>query len=438
MRFQTRLAPRCDHRSMTSALLVLPSVGRGTSMVAGRSRRTKSILFCTFLRKSTSWIHSPPYLTWCGISAPNSRMTQDHMLKIAPLMISAFLAACPGVASAQAGVRHAVDAVIRPLMRRDGIPGMAVGVVVDGHARVFDYGVVSLRTRVPVRPDTLFEIGSASKTFTATLASYAVVTGHMALSEAVSRYFRSLRGTPFGDQVSLLNLVTHTPGGIPLQVPADVHTRSELIRYLRAWRPRYAPGTYRTYSNIGIGLLGVAAARSLHQRFAIVMQKDLLPTLGLNHTFVVVPAAMKANYAQGYTGSGRPVRLTPGVPLAGGLRHQNDGRGHGAIPGNQHGDDSCRSRCAARRVRHPYRVFQSRCTHAGHDLGAISVSGRAGAAVGGKRTGHAIRCGASQGAPTAAVAAGECVAQKDGLDPRIFDLRDLYSGAKVRGRPAVE
>lgn len=234
------------------------------------------------------------------------------MLKIAPLMISAFLAACPGVASAQAGVRHAVDAVIRPLMRRDGIPGMAVGVVVDGHARVFDYGVVSLRTRVPVRPDTLFEIGSASKTFTATLASYAVVTGHMALSEAVSRYFRSLRGTPFGDQVSLLNLVTHTPGGIPLQVPADVHTRSELIRYLRAWRPRYAPGTYRTYSNIGIGLLGVAAARSLHQRFAIVMQKDLLPTLGLNHTFVVVPAAMKANYAQGYTGSGRPVRLTPG------------------------------------------------------------------------------------------------------------------------------
>ena len=134
------------------------------------------------------------------------------MLKIAPLLISAFLAVCPGVASAQGGVRHAVDAVIRPLMRRDGIPGMAVGVVVDGHARVFDYGVVSLRARVPVRPDTLFEIGSASKTFTATLASYAVVTAHMSLSEAVSRYFRSLRGTPFGDRVSLLNLVTHTPG----------------------------------------------------------------------------------------------------------------------------------------------------------------------------------------------------------------------------------
>ena len=239
-------------------------------------------------------------------------MTQEHMLKIAPLMISAFLAAGPGVASAQGGIRHAVDAVIRALMRRDGIPGMAIGVVVHGHARVFDYGVVSLRTRVPVRPDTLFEIGSTSKTFTATLASYAVVTGHMSLSEHVRRYFPSLRGTPFGDRVSLLNLATHTPGGIPLQVPADIHTRAELMRYLRAWRPRFAPGTYRTYSNIGIGLLGLAAARSLHQRFATAMQKDLLAALGLEHTFVVVAAAMRADYAQGYTGSGRPVRLTPG------------------------------------------------------------------------------------------------------------------------------
>jgi len=242
----------------------------------------------------------------------DSTVKQDPKLKIALLMASAFLSVCPSVAWAQSGVRQAVDAVIRPLMRKEGIPGMAVGIVVAGHARVFDFGVASLRTRVAVKPDTLFEIGSASKTLTATLASYAVVTGHMSLSDPVSHYFPSLRGTPFGDEVGLLNLATHTPGGMPLQVPDNVHTRAELMRYLRAWRPRYAPGTYRTYSNIGIGLLGLAAARSLRQRFAIAMQADLLAALGLNHTFVVVPAAMRTDYAQGYTDRGRPVRMTPG------------------------------------------------------------------------------------------------------------------------------
>jgi beta-lactamase class C len=95
--------------------------------------------------------------------------------------------------------------------------------------------------------------------------------------------------------------------------PADVSVYdSTWLRNLRAWRPKYAPGAYRTYSNVGIGLLGLAAARSLHQHFAVVMQQDLLAALGLNHTFVVVPAAIRADYARGYTGRGWPVRLTPG------------------------------------------------------------------------------------------------------------------------------
>jgi beta-lactamase class C len=136
-------------------------------------------------------------------------------LRISTLFVSAILAACPSIGRSHDNTRPVVDAVIRPLMAKDGIPGMAVGVVVDGHSQVFDYGVASLRTHVPVTPDTLFEIGSASKTLTATLASYAVLTGHMALSDKVAKYFPSLRGTRFGEKVTLLNLATHTPGGIP-------------------------------------------------------------------------------------------------------------------------------------------------------------------------------------------------------------------------------
>jgi beta-lactamase class C len=107
-----------------------------------------------------------------------------------------------------------MDSVIRPLMQEYRIPGMAVAVIVNGKSYSYNYGVASLKTRQPVTDKTLFEIGSASKTFTATLASYAQVKGNLALSDSASKHLPSLRGSHF-DNVSLLNLGTHTAGGLP-------------------------------------------------------------------------------------------------------------------------------------------------------------------------------------------------------------------------------
>jgi len=109
-------------------------------------------------------------------------------------------------------IKAAVDMAIRPVMAKYSIPGMAVGITVAGKPYVFCYGVASTETRQPVTRDTLFEIGSVSKTFTATLASYAQVTGYLSFSDKTSKYLPTLQGSKFGD-VSLLNLGTHTPGG---------------------------------------------------------------------------------------------------------------------------------------------------------------------------------------------------------------------------------
>jgi beta-lactamase class C len=209
-------------------------------------------------------------------------------------------------------VQTAVAQVIRPLMQRHGIPGMAVGIAVDGRDHVYDYGVASKATGRPVTRDTLFEVGSITKTFTATLAAYAQVTGHLSLSDPATRYLPELRGSRF-DSVSLLNLGTHTPGGLPLQVPDAVTNDDELKTYLRQWQPSYAPGAYRTYSNIGIGLLGRIAARSMNQDFVAFVQGTLFPALGLEHTYLHVPKTQLDNYAQGYTKTDAPIRLAPGV-----------------------------------------------------------------------------------------------------------------------------
>ncbi|MCC8400306.1 beta-lactamase [Paraburkholderia sp. MMS20-SJTN17] len=211
-----------------------------------------------------------------------------------------------------AQLKPTVDAAIRPLMAKYHIAGMAVGVIEDGKPYVYNYGVASTQTGKPVTSDTLFELGSVSKTFTATLASYAQLDGKLSLSDGTERYLPTLRGRPFG-KVSLLNLGTHTPGGLPLQVPDDIHNDAQLLQYFHDWQPAHAPGTFRTYSNPGIGTLGLITAKAMGQDFTALMQQRVFPALGMKSTYIQVPAAKMADYAQGYTKDGEPIRLTGGV-----------------------------------------------------------------------------------------------------------------------------
>jgi beta-lactamase class C len=212
----------------------------------------------------------------------------------------------------QQKIKSAVDMAIRPVMAKYGIPGMAVGVTVAGKPYVFTYGVASTATRQPVTRDTLFEIGSISKTFTATLATYAQVTGHLSLSDKTSQYLPTLQGRPFGS-VSLLNLGTHTPGGLPLQVPDNIKNNDELMQYFKDWRSTYPPGTHRTYSNVGIGTLGWITAKSMGQDFATLMEQRLFPGLGMKNSYIHVPKSDMVNYAQGYTKGNTPIRMDSAV-----------------------------------------------------------------------------------------------------------------------------
>lgn len=251
-----------------------------------------------------------------GFVAPRSE-SDDVMRSIFFAAFAVWLPACtisPAAAAQNDNVRAAVTQAVRPVMKQYGIPGMAVGVTVDGRHYVFEYGVTSKATGKPVDASTLFEIGSVTKTFTASLVSYAQLTGKLSLSDKVSADFPPLRGTSF-DNVRLVNLGTHTAGGLPLQFPDDVRNDRDAIAYYQRWKPSHPAGTYRLYSNPSIMLLGFVAAKKMDADFARLMQRDLFAPLGLRNTFLTVPAGQLSRYAQGYTGAGAPRRMAPG-PLA--------------------------------------------------------------------------------------------------------------------------
>jgi len=230
------------------------------------------------------------------------------------------IAACLVAASSIAGhavddrarVQAIVDAAVRPVMEKNGIPGMAAGVTAGGNTYTFEYGVASKETGKPVTPSTMFELGSISKTFTVTLAALAEVNGQLSLSDKTAKYLPSMRGKPFGD-VTLMHLGTHTAGGFPLQIPHDVKTSDQLMTYFENWKPIYKPGTARTYANPSIGVLGVIAARAIGKDFATAMEGEIFPGLGLTSTYIHVPDAKMADYAQGYTRTDKPARMTEAI-----------------------------------------------------------------------------------------------------------------------------
>ena len=228
------------------------------------------------------------------------------------LALAALAWQLPGAARGDdSAIAAAVDGAFKPLLEAHDVPGLAVAVTIDGRQRFFSYGIATKDPKTPVTKDTLFEIGSISKTFAATLAAYAQERGKLSLQDHPGQYMPDLRGSAL-DQASLIHLGTYTAGGLPLQFPDGV-TNAGMAAYFRTWAPSAAPGMQRRYSNPSIGLLGHLTAFAMGRDYADLVEGELLPRLGLARSYIRVPDAEMARYAWGYTKANKATRVKPGV-----------------------------------------------------------------------------------------------------------------------------
>ena len=226
-------------------------------------------------------------------------------------LAAAVAAACFIPCACAADLQTVVDQAIRPLMEEYKVPGMAVAVTVNGKPAFFNYGLASKENHTPVSENTLFELGSVSKTFTATLASYAIDQGKLSLSDHPSRYIPQLKGSAI-DKATVLNLGTYTAGGLPLQFPDEIsNDEQHTLAYYRHWKPKAAPGQLREYSNPSLGLFGYIASRALKMNFDDAIEQQVISKLGLTSTYVRVPDSAMPNYAWGYD-QDQAVRMSPG------------------------------------------------------------------------------------------------------------------------------
>ena len=233
------------------------------------------------------------------------------MRRIAVLAAATLAMVQPALALDQARFERIATEIFAPIMAEHGVPGLALGVVIDGASHVFTAGVADPKTGRPVTVDTLFELGSVSKIFTVTLAARVEGDGLLDIDERVAAYMPDLDGTAFGD-LTLAALATHATGGMPLHPPEGVTSTARLHAWLARWKPAAQPSGTRSYSNLSIGVLGALVADRLGTSYAAAMDGDLLPALGMDGTFVRIPEARQGDYAMGTNRDGRPTRMNVG------------------------------------------------------------------------------------------------------------------------------
>lgn len=220
-----------------------------------------------------------------------------------------------------------VEKQIRSLLANTRGIGMTVGVLYGDEQLILGYGAVRSGTRQAPDGDTIYEIGSMTKVFTALLLAELSDEGRVALTDPVAKFMPSSVSVPrYNDtEITLGDLVSHLSGlpRVPdnlydirdwlslsvLRNPYRSYTPRRLYDFLSRCRLQSNAGTKFEYSNLGMGLLGYALAQSQGMSYEELVETRICNPLSMGDTRVVLNAEQHARAAQGYAGPKRLGRV---------------------------------------------------------------------------------------------------------------------------------
>lgn len=185
------------------------------------------------------------------------------------------------------------------------IPGAVLGITYQDESAVFATGITHVDHPLPVNKDTLFQIGSISKTFTALLGMRLIEEGLLKLDEPITGY---LADTPLEELaimqgVTLRNLFQHNAGWIGDWFPGLWHGEDAIARYAYSMiaNRRLTPlGQVYSYNNAGFAIAGFIYETVTGQSFPDLMQQMLFIPMGLHRTYYRPWDVMMQRIASGH------------------------------------------------------------------------------------------------------------------------------------------
>jgi CubicO group peptidase (beta-lactamase class C family) len=194
---------------------------------------------------------------------------------------------------------------VRTTAKESTIPGVAVGVWADGQVSTVCHGVTNVENPLPVDEDTLFVVGSVTKTYTATALMCLVAQSRIELEAPVRLYIPELvlADERAAAEVTVLNLLNHT-SGLDWRVEVDSGEGDDaLAREVAALSGSTLiapPGTRFSYSQAGYDLLGRIVEKVTGETYERAMASLVFEPLKLEHSFFNRDDVMTRRFATGH------------------------------------------------------------------------------------------------------------------------------------------
>ncbi|MBI1372149.1 MAG: serine hydrolase [Phycisphaera sp.] len=228
----------------------------------------------------------------------------------APADVEQAIRAAPPAPTPEA-LKAKIDALAKPLIDGDIVVGMVVGVYLDGKTHVYSYGETKRGSGNAPDENTVYEIGSCTKVFTAVLLADLAEREMIGLRDRVQNYLPDEVKLPSyqGKEILVEHLSTHSSGlpRIPDNFkPADPHnpyadyTVEQMYAYLNGATLNTVPGIDYAYSNLGVGLLGHVLSRVADKPYEQLLVERVCDPIGMPDTRVTLGDTMKQRLAPPY------------------------------------------------------------------------------------------------------------------------------------------
>lgn len=210
-----------------------------------------------------------------------------------------------------------VDSIALNYSRKGNTHALAIGIINDGKTSSYYYGETEKGSKQLPDENTLFEIGSITKTFTATLLAYFAQQQLLSLDDGIAQFLPdSVASNSALQNITLKQLANHTSGlprmppnfnePSPEQSPSNPYanyTEAHLYAYLKDYQAEIPPDSIYTYSNLGYGLLGSILTNVSDKSYRELIQEIISDSLQLKNT-LVSPDTTQQHLAKAYNEKG--------------------------------------------------------------------------------------------------------------------------------------
>jgi CubicO group peptidase (beta-lactamase class C family) len=181
-----------------------------------------------------------------------------------------------------------INEKIESLFNKSDIPGLSFILVDEKNTYIKNWGYADIENKIPVTSQTLFELGSSSKAFTALAILQMEEDGMLNLEDEVSKFIPWFKVFYEGKevQIKISNLLHHT-SGIPMETISKIpqgdndDMLEKTVGVINDLELKRMPGEKYEYSSINYDILGLLIERISHLSFQEYLQKNIFNSLDL-------------------------------------------------------------------------------------------------------------------------------------------------------------